>query len=49
MPFGAEVNAEVALLAAFAVDLDAAFHGDSFVSTTADAELLAQIAAKVKR
>jgi len=42
-------NAEAALLAAFAVDLDAAFHSDSFVSTTADAKFLAQIAAKVKR
>jgi hypothetical protein len=49
VPLLAGGDAEVALLAAFAVDLDAAFHGDSFVSTTADAELLAQIAAKVKR
>jgi hypothetical protein len=42
-------NAEVAFLAAFPVDFDAAFHSDSFVSTTTDAKFLAQFTAKVKR
>jgi hypothetical protein len=42
-------NAEVAFLAAFPVDLDAAFHSNSFVSSTTDAKFLAQIVAKVKR
>jgi hypothetical protein len=41
-------NAQVAFFAAFPVDLDAAFHSDSFVSSATDAKFLAQFTVKVK-